>query len=134
MIETGICPISRGEVSYQKVSYGMSEKGPMEKGQRWYRVLGLLHSDTLVLCSSKAIQKEPTQMAARFGWSSPDPRFGSVIELHSNHLHGPFDLTSIGKTLARQGIATEESPPALLEIEPTRPFGDEDVLEPWMLC
>jgi hypothetical protein len=24
----------------------MSEKGPMEKGQRWYRVLGLLHSDT----------------------------------------------------------------------------------------
>ncbi len=24
----------------------MSEKGPMEKGQRWHRALGLLHSDT----------------------------------------------------------------------------------------
>jgi hypothetical protein len=73
------------------------------------------------------------QMASRFGRSSPDPRFGAVIELHRRHLHRSFNLISIGETLPSEGITTEEAPPAFLEIEPARPFRNEHMLEAWML-
>lgn len=72
-------------------------------------------------------------MAPRFGRSSLDPRFGSIIELHRGHLHRAFNLIGIGKTLASEGIAPEQTPP-LLKIEPARPFGNKDMLDTWMLC
>jgi hypothetical protein len=38
-----------------------------------------------------------------------------------------------GKTLASKGIAAEEPPPPLLQVQPTGPFGNEDVLDAWMV-
>jgi hypothetical protein len=56
-----------------------------------------------------------------------------MVELDGGHLHGSLDLTGIGKALARQRITAEEAPPALLQIEPARAFGNEDVLDAWMV-
>lgn len=88
----------------------------------------------ILLCSSKAIPKAAAEMSAGLGRPPPNPGFRPVVTLLRRHLHRLFNLTGIGETLARQLITTEEAPPAFLEIEPTRPFRDEDVLEPWMLC
>ena len=66
--------------------------------------------------------------------TSPDPGLGTMIELRSGHARSLLNLTRIGKTLAREGIAAEEPPPAFLQIEPTRAFGNEDVLEARVLC
>ncbi|GHO99832.1 hypothetical protein KSF_098800 [Reticulibacter mediterranei] len=63
------------------------------------------------------------EVAARLGRPSPGPRIGSMVELHRGDLHRSLDLTGIGKTLASEGIAAEEAPPAFLEIEPS--------LRPW---
>lgn len=73
-------------------------------------------------------------MSAGRGRPSPDPGFGPSIELLRGHTPGQIDFTRVGKALAREGITTEEPPPPLLQIQPTRPFRNEDVLEPWMLC
>ncbi len=73
-------------------------------------------------------------MASRFRRSSPDPRFGSVIELHCGHLHGSLNFISIGETLPSEGITTEKTPPAFLQIEPAGALGNEDMLEAWMVC
>ena len=72
-------------------------------------------------------------MAACLGRSSPNPGFSSVVELHSRHVHCPFNLIGIGKALSSERIATKEAPPALLEIEPAGAFGNEDMLEAWMV-
>lgn len=72
-------------------------------------------------------------MASRFGRSTPDPRFGSSIELRRCHLHGLLNLIGVGKTLASQRIAAEDAPPAFLEVEPTGPFGNEDLPDAWVL-
>jgi hypothetical protein len=72
-------------------------------------------------------------MASCFRRSSPDPWFGPVIELNGGHLHRTFNLISIGETLPRQRITAEEAPPALLQIEPTRPFGNEHMMQAWMV-
>lgn len=64
------------------------------------------------------------QMAARLGRSSPDPGFGPMVELHRRHLHRSFNLISVGETLPSERIATEETPPPFLEVEPSRaPLG-----------
>jgi hypothetical protein len=47
---------------------------------------------------------------------------------------GLRDLLGIGKTLTGQRIAAEQAPPPLLQIEPARPGGNEDLMEAWMLC
>ena len=73
-------------------------------------------------------------MASRFGRPSPDPWFGSPIELSGSHVHHSLDLVGIGKTLSRERIATGEAPPALLQVEPTGTFGNEHVLEAWIVC
>ncbi len=73
-------------------------------------------------------------MAAGLGRTTPDPGLGANIELSGGDAGGLFDLVRIGKTLAGQGIATEEPPPALLEIEPAGPCWNEDLMEPRMLC
>jgi hypothetical protein len=86
-----------------------------------------------VLRSSKTIRKEPMQMAPCFGWSSPDPWFGPVVQLCCRHLHRPFNLIRVGKTLTSQRIAAKEAPPSLLEVEPARSFGNEDVVNEWVL-
>lgn len=57
-----------------------------------------------------------------------------MIELDSGHLHRSLNLPRIGKTLARERLAAEESPPPLLQAQPTRAFGNEVVLQAWAVC
>lgn len=57
-----------------------------------------------------------------------------MVELSRGNARGLLDLGWIGKALPCQGITTEETPPPLLQIEPARSFGNEEVLNAWMLC
>src|SRR5260370_9835417 len=88
---------------------------------------------TLVLRSLNPITKEATEATRHLGRSTPDPGFGASIELSRGDAGGLFDLVGIGKTLAGQHITSEEPPPALLQVEPARAGGNEDLMEPRML-
>ena len=72
-------------------------------------------------------------MTRRPGRASPDPWFGPQIELSSRDTGGLLDLLGIGKALPSQRIAAEEPPPALLQIEPAGPSGNEDLVDARML-
>jgi hypothetical protein len=83
--------------------------------------------------SLKAIRKEAAIVAMILGRSAPDPGIGSPVELSGSDARGPLNLVRVGKALSRQGIAAEETPLALLQVEPAGSSGNEDLLEPWML-
>jgi hypothetical protein len=68
-------------------------------------------------------------MASCFGRTSPDPRLGPAVELRRGHSRCLFNLISISKTLPSERITAEEPPPALLQVEPARPFGNEHLLD-----
>jgi hypothetical protein len=68
----------------------------------------------------------------RMARPSPDPGLGAPVELSRRHTGGLLDLLVIGKTLAGQGIAAEEAPPALLQIEPTGSSRNKDVMDAQM--
>jgi hypothetical protein len=87
----------------------------------------------LVLSSLNTITKESAIAAMILGRTSPDPGVGPQVELRGRHTSGLFDLFGVGKALASEGIAAEEPPPALLQIEPARPGGDEDMMDAWMI-
>src|SRR5229473_5469129 len=87
----------------------------------------------LLLRSLKTIRKEAARVAMILGRSTPDPGIGTPVELSGSDPSGLLNLVGVGKTLARQGIATEETPPAFLQVEPTRPSGNADLMEPGML-
>ena len=72
-------------------------------------------------------------MAVILGRTSPHPGLGAPVELRGGDTGGLFDRFGIGKTLTRQGITAEEPPPALLQIEPARPGGNEDVMDARMI-
>ena len=86
-----------------------------------------------MLHSSKAIGKETATIPWRPGRTPPDPRLGSHIELSRRNTGGLLDLFGIGKALPSERIAAEEAPPALLQVEPARPSGNEDVMDARML-
>ncbi len=62
-------------------------------------------------------------MAMILGRSTPDPGVNSPVELSSRNACGLLNLIEVGETLPGQGIATEELPQALLQIEPADPVG-----------
>jgi hypothetical protein len=80
----------------------------------------------------KAITKEATVVAMVLGRSTPDPGGGSPIELSGRDASGLLNLIRGGKALPRQRIASEEAPPALLQVQPTGSLWNEDVMEPGM--
>ncbi len=43
------------------------------------------------------------------------------------------DLAAVGKRLPGQRLATEQTPPAFLQIQPTGTGGHKHLLHPWML-
>ncbi len=65
---------------------------------------------------------------------TPDPGLGSSVELSRRDACGLLDLIRGSKTLSSQSIAAEEPPPALLQIESAGTCGNEDLMEPRMLC
>jgi hypothetical protein len=69
-----------------------------------------------VLRSLKAIRKETAIVAMILGRPTPDPRFGSPVELRGRDARGLLNLVRIGKALSSQRIAAEEPPPALLQV------------------
>ena len=87
----------------------------------------------LVLSSLNTVTKESAIAAMILGWASPDPGVGSQVELSGRDTRGLLNLFGIGKTLPGERIAAEETPPALLQVEPAGPGGDEDVMDAWML-
>jgi hypothetical protein len=85
-----------------------------------------------VLHSLKAITKETPTVTRRLGRASPHPGFGSQIELSGRDTGSLFNLLGGGLALSSQRITPEEAPPALLQVQPAGPGGDEDVLDAWM--
>jgi hypothetical protein len=81
-----------------------------------------------MLHSSNTIHKSATQVAMRTGWTAPDPRLGAMIQLLGGKDRDLVDLLAIGEGLAGKGLPAEKTPPAFLQIEPARAFGNEDVL------
>ena len=94
----------------------------------------LLPDQHLVLNSLNPVTKEPARVTMSFGRSSPDPGPGPSVELHGGHAPGQVDFTRVGKALTSKGIAAEEPPPALLQIEPAGTFRDEHVVQTWVVC
>jgi hypothetical protein len=92
----------------------------------------ILLNTAVVLCSLNPIRKEAATMAMCFGWSSPDPRLSAMVELSRGHPCRLLNLSGIGKTLASKGITAEEPPPTLLQIEPARSHGNEELVEAGM--
>src|SRR5260370_11082348 len=86
-----------------------------------------------MLHSSKPIGKETATITRRPGRTSPDPGLSSQIELSSSDTGGLLDLLRVGEGLPGKGMAAEEAPAALLQIEPTWPGGNEDVMDARML-
>ena len=72
-------------------------------------------------------------MAMILGRTSPDPRFGSPVELGRRDPRRLLDFRGGGETLPSQGIAAEEPPPAFLQIQPAGSRRDKDVMEARML-
>jgi hypothetical protein len=85
-----------------------------------------------MLRSLKAITKESSVVAVILGRPTPDPGLGAPIELSGGDTGGLFNLIIVGKTLSGKRIAAEEAPPALLQVQPTGSFRNEDVMEPRM--
>ena len=86
-----------------------------------------------MLRSLNAVTKE-TAVVSRYLWrASPDPWFGPQVELSSRDAGSLLDFLGIGKALPSQRIAAEEAPPALLQIEPARSGGNEDLMDARML-
>jgi hypothetical protein len=89
----------------------------------------LVHKLPLVLRSLNPVIKESAAVVWGFRRSSPHPGLGSMVELNCRYTGGLFNLARRGKTLPSKGIAAEETPPPLLQIEPTRSSGNEEVME-----
>ena len=51
-----------------------------------------------------------------------------MVELLGSYPRGQLDLLRIGKALSREGFSSKQPPPRLLEVEPARPYGYEDLL------
>src|SRR5262249_31701564 len=65
--------------------------------------------------------------------SSPDPGLGVGVELGGGHLGGVVDLVGVCEGLPGQGLAPEDPPPALLQVQPASALGDEGVPDPGMV-
>ena len=82
-----------------------------------------------MLYSLNPVTKEMTIATMNIGRPTPDPRFGAPVELSRSDMHSLLNLLGIGEALPGQGIATEEAPPAFLQVEPAGPSRNEDVLD-----
>jgi hypothetical protein len=56
-----------------------------------------------------------------------------MVELLGSYPRGQLDLPRIGEALSCQCFSSKQSPPRFLEIEPARPYWNEDLLHARML-
>ena len=88
---------------------------------------------SFVLRSLNAITKESAITARDLRWASPDPGLRPQVELSGGDASSLLNLLGSGKALPGEGVTAEEAPPALLQVEPARSRGNEDVMEAGML-
>src|SRR5215212_11233365 len=86
----------------------------------------------LVLRSSNSVDEGAPSVARWQRGTAPDPWSGAGIQLGRGDPRGEGDLAGVGEALAGQGLAAEQPPPALLQVQPARLLGDEHLLEPRM--
>ena len=68
-------------------------------------------------------------MSAWLRWTTPHPGLRPDVELFCGDPRSQFDLLGLGQAaLSRQSLAPKQLPPRLLEFEPARPYGYEDLL------
>jgi len=79
--------------------------------------------------SLKVVDKAATQLAVRWRWPSPDPRLGMAVELCRGGARDVGDVVGVGQGLAREGLAAEDAPPPLDQVQPGGPDRDEGVLD-----
>jgi hypothetical protein len=60
--------------------------------------------------------------------TTPNPWFRPEIELFRGDPRSQPDLPRVGEALSGQSLASEQSPPRFLEVQPARPHWDEDLL------
>jgi hypothetical protein len=54
---------------------------------------------------------------------------GAAIELGSRHARGKGDLGAVSEALTGIGCSAQEAPPALDQVQPSGPDGNEDLLD-----
>jgi hypothetical protein len=85
-----------------------------------------------LLRSSKEVHQAAAQPTMQTRRTPPDPGLGAMIQLLGGQHSNLANLLGVSEGLPGEGLAAEEPPPAFWEIEPTRAFGDEDVVNPGM--
>src|SRR5215212_818706 len=83
-----------------------------------------------MLRSSKAVDKRSPPMPRWSRQTTPNPGSCSVVELLGSYPRGRLDLSSIGEALSCQGFSSKQPPPRLLQVEPARHHGYENLLHP----
>lgn len=86
-----------------------------------------------MLSSLNPVTKVTPIVAPGLGRPFPDPGFGSLVELGSRDTDSLLDLFGIGEALPGEGITSDEPPPTFLPIQPSRPRGNEHVMEAVMI-
>ena len=79
------------------------------------------------------IYKAPAVGAGLGLGPSPDPGPGAGVELGGGDPGGMGDLIGVGEFLPGQGLAPEDPPPALLQVQPAGALGDERVPDAGMI-
>lgn len=82
----------------------------------------------LVLRSLKAVHKSATSVAWGTSRSTPHPRLGTTVQLLRRNLGRVFDLVSVCEGLSGKCLASEQTPPGLLQIQPAGTFRDKDLM------
>src|SRR5919197_1159969 len=86
-----------------------------------------------MLCSLDPVGEGVASVAWGRWWAAPHPWAGAGVESAGRDPGGQGDLLRGGKRLPGKRLAANQPPPALLEVEPAGPFGDEGVLEARMV-
>ena len=97
------------------------------------RHLTTLHDEeplTIMLRSLNPVGKDAASVAWERWWPSPHPRAGAGVELAGRDRGRQGDLLRGGKRLPGKRLAAMKPPPALLEVAPAGPFGDEHLPDP----
>jgi hypothetical protein len=86
-----------------------------------------------MLRSLNAVNKKATTRARRWRWALPDPRVSALVELLGGDTRGLVNFLMVSKGLTSQGFMAKEAPPTFLQIEPTRAFGNENLMKAWVV-
>ena len=82
-----------------------------------------------MLRSLNTVTKEAAVVAVILSRPTPDPGLGSSVELRGGDAGGLLDLLGISEALPSKCVATEEAPPALLQVQPAGSGRNEDMMQ-----